>query len=143
MAASAAAATHVGKRLRLRLGNLGFRHLGAAGDELFHLHLGLGGKPLGLGLGAGRDGLGLLFSVAPLALGFRQDRLRFIAQASRLVELGLDAGRAPVERAENLVVDAVFREHRQEQHERYGNPEFGFKRHASFAPGVFRNLPRS
>ncbi len=94
--------SHVGERLRLGLGDFRFRHLGAARDELFHPGLGLGGKPLGLGLGAGDDGLGLAFGLAALALELGEQRLRLLAQPARLVELGLDARLAVIERVEEL-----------------------------------------
>ena len=65
-AASAAAAAHVGERLGLGLGDLGFRHLGAAGDELLDLALGLAGETLGLDPGADDDGLGFLLGLLAL-----------------------------------------------------------------------------
>ena len=53
-AASAAAARTSATACASAWRDLGLGHLGAAGDELFHLGLGLGGDPLGLGLGARR-----------------------------------------------------------------------------------------
>ena len=61
-------AAHVGRGLRLGLGDLGLGHLGAAGDEFLDLGLGLDGEPLGLGLGAGDDLLRLALGLVALAL---------------------------------------------------------------------------
>ena len=72
---------HVGERLRLGLGDLRLRHLGAARDEIFHPRLGLGGETFGFGLGAGDDGFGLALGLTPLALEFGEQRLRLFAAA--------------------------------------------------------------
>ena len=47
-------AADVGGCLRLGLGDFGLGHLGASGDEILDLRLGLGGQPLGFGFGARR-----------------------------------------------------------------------------------------
>ena len=83
-AASAAAAAHVGGGLRLGLGDLGFGHLGAAGDEILDLGLGLDRQPLGFGLGAGDDVLRLAFGGLPLALIFGQQLRRLVLAACAL-----------------------------------------------------------
>jgi hypothetical protein len=73
------------------LRDLGLRHLGAAGDELLHLGLGLCQHALGLGIRAGQDVGGFAFRIALLALILREQRLRLLLEPQRLVELGLDA----------------------------------------------------
>ena len=65
----------VGERLSFGLGDLCLRHLGPAGDKIFHPGLGFGGNTLGLGLGAGNDGFGLALGLATLALELGQQRL--------------------------------------------------------------------
>ena len=51
----------VSKRLRFCLGDLGFRHLGAAGDELLKLRLGLRSHAVSFDTGVENDRLGHLF----------------------------------------------------------------------------------
>ena len=85
----------------------------------------LGGEPLGLGLGVGDDRLGLALGLALLALVFGEQLAGLVAQAAGLVELGLDAGAALVERVDDLLVDADIDQHAEEEHEGDGDPEFG------------------
>src|SRR5262249_40872753 len=120
---------HVGQGLRLGLGDLGFRHPGAARDELVHPRLGFGSEPLGLGLGAGEDLGGLALGGLLRAPVFGQERGGLILEAARLVELAADAGGALVERVQEELVDAEVDQYADEDHEGDGDPGFGFSEH--------------
>ena len=97
-AASAAAARTSATACCFGLGDLRLGHLGAAGDEFLDLGLGFGGDTLGVGARAGDDAFGFLLGVAAAALGFGEHCLRLFLQPACLVELGLDAVGAVVER---------------------------------------------
>ena len=109
--------THVGHRLRLGLRDLGLGHLGAARDELFHLGLGLGGDALGLGLGARDDACGLGLGLLLLAPGIGEQLLRLFLQPARLVELGLHALGAIVERVDQQLRHAEIDQNPDEDQE--------------------------
>ena len=117
---------HIGHRLGFGLDDLVLGHLGAAGDEIFHPGLGLGGKALGFGLGAGDDRFGLFFSLAAFALEIGQQRLRFFAQPPGFVELGFDAGLTPVDGVENLAMGAEIERAARGSRERRSRPSFRF-----------------
>jgi|GEM_PF-6678226 len=67
---------HVGGGLRLGLGDLGFRHLGAASNKFFHARLRFSGEPLGLGPGTRDDALRLALGLAERLAG---DTLQLVA----------------------------------------------------------------
>src|SRR5207237_589737 len=69
--------------------------------------------------------LGLAFGLHVLALIFGQQLLRLVLEAKRLVELGLDAGAALVERVENAAVQAHIDRDGDENDESDRDPEFG------------------
>src|SRR6478672_3845081 len=64
--------TDVSERLRFGERDLALGGLGAAGDEVFHLGLGLGRDALGFGLGVSNDFLGLAFGAGAAGLVFRE-----------------------------------------------------------------------
>ena len=68
--------------------------------------------------------VGLALGLALLALVFGEQLRGLVAQPARLVELGLDAGAAMVERLDDLLVGADIDEHADEQHEGDGDPGF-------------------
>ena len=114
---------YVGDRLCFGLRDLGLGHLGAAGDEVFHPRLGFGGDALGFGLGAGDDLLGFLHrALAPGAI-LGDQLLRLVLQPAGVIEFGLDASRAMIERLEDLLVHAEIGEAGHQDHERDGGPE--------------------
>ncbi len=102
--------THVGGGLRFGLGDLGFGHLGAAGDKIFNLCLGLEGKPFGFGLGTGNDVLRFAFGGLPFALIFGQQLGGLVPQATCFVEFCLDTRRAVVQRLSKRAVHAEITE---------------------------------
>src|SRR3546814_2585175 len=65
------------------------------------LPLALGRQALRLGLGAGDDLLGLLYRLALLALVAGEQRLRLLAQALRLFDLGPDLRDTGIQAAED------------------------------------------
>ncbi len=90
--------TDVGQRLGLGQRDLALGGLGAAGDKIFHLGLGLGRDALGLGFRRGDDVLRLALGagVAGLVLGEQLGGL--VLETAGVVELGLDAVAAVIER---------------------------------------------
>src|SRR4029079_19243250 len=80
--------------------------------------------PFGLGLGFGDDRFGFALGLALLALVFGEEPLCLLPQAPRLVEFGLDADAALVERVEDLLVGAGIEQHAEEKHEGDRDPEF-------------------
>src|SRR4249920_3032696 len=89
---------NVGQRLGFGEGDLALGGLGATGDEVFHLGLGLDRDALGFGLGVRDDLLGLTLGAAALGLVFGEQLGGVFLQTPCLVELGLDALGAVIER---------------------------------------------
>src|SRR6201996_5324074 len=83
--------TDIGDRLGFGQRNLAFRGLGAAGDEIFHLGLGLGRDALGLGLRAVDDVPGLAFGAGVTGLVFGEQLGGVLLEAAGVVELAPDA----------------------------------------------------
>src|SRR5688572_18746116 len=97
--------------VRVRIASAAATAASAAGDEILHLRLGLEGDPLGLGLGASDDRRGLLLGFSLLFPILRQQGLRLLLQAARLVELRLDAIPALVDAFEDELVHLEIAEH--------------------------------
>src|SRR5208282_1890773 len=117
---------YVGERLGFGLDDLGLRHLGPPGDEIFHFALGLGGETFGLDLGAGNDGRRLGFGLAALALELGEQRLRLLAQPARFVELGFDARLSRIDRVEHLAMGAEIDEQPDKAKKGQSDPVFSF-----------------
>src|SRR5205823_45912 len=83
--------TNVGDRLRFGECDFALGGLGAAGDEIFHLGLGLGRDALGFDFGVGDDLLGLALGAGTLGLVLGEQRGGLVLEAAGVVEFGLDA----------------------------------------------------
>ena len=101
----------------------------SAGDELLDLGRGLDGQPLALRLGIVDDRLRLALGLLAPAAIVGEDRLRLFAQPAGIVEFGLDAGAALVERARDQRRHAGIDEDADENDEGDGDPEFRFEQH--------------
>ena len=91
----------IGDRLGLGERDLALGGLGAPRHEVFHLGLGLGGDALGFRPGTGDDFLGLAFGAGAAGLVVRQHLGRLVLEAAGVVEFGLDALAAVIERRQH------------------------------------------
>ncbi len=96
----------VGHRLGLGQRDFALGGLGPPGDEVFHLGLGFGRDALGLGLGAVDDVLGLALGTGATGLVFAEQLGSLVLEAAGVVEFGLDAVGAVIERLQHGAVDA-------------------------------------
>ena len=87
------------------------------------------GEPLGLGLGAGDDLLRLALGLVALALVVGQQLRGLVLELLGLVEFGLDALGALVERFRDHAVDAEIAEQAEEHEKAQRHPEFCFMQH--------------
>src|SRR3984893_17201047 len=124
--------THIGQRLGFGERDLAFGGLGAPDDKIFHLGLGFGRDALGFGLCGCDDVLRLAFRAGMAGLVFREHFGRLVLEATGVVELGLDAVAAMVQRLEHGAVDAEVSEHPHQDDEGDGDPEFRFFEHQDY-----------
>jgi hypothetical protein len=88
-----------------------------------------GGDALGIGLGAGNDLLGLALGAGAAGLVLLEQLGRLIPQPPGVVELGLDAIAAVIERRQHGAVDAEIGEHAHQDDEGDRNPGFRIFEH--------------
>src|ERR1700676_1808096 len=133
----------IGQGLGLGSADLFLGGLGAPSEKIFHLGLGFGCDPLGVGPCVGDDVLGLAFGAGAAGLVLGQQLGGLFLEAARVVELGLDALAATIERLQHGAMDAEIREYAHQDDEGDGDPEFRFGEHqdypfkdASTAPSI-------
>src|ERR1700730_3476572 len=99
------------------------------GGETFLLGLGLGRDAFGICLGGSNDVLRLALRAGLAGLVFRQQFRRLFLQPAGVVEFGLDALAAMIERLQYGAVDADIGEDAHQDKEGDGDPEFRFGEH--------------
>src|SRR5260370_3369866 len=122
----------IGQRLGFCQRDLALGGLGPPRDEILHLGLGFTGKALGFGSCGGNDLLGLAFGAGAARLIFREQFCGFFLEAARIVEFGLDALAAAIERLQHGAMDAEIAEQAHQDDEGDGDPEFRFEEHPHY-----------
>src|SRR5258707_7184100 len=122
----------IGQRLGFGQRDLALGGLGAPRDEILHLGLGYTGNTLGFGSCVGNDVLGLAFGAGATRLIFREQFCGLFLEAARIVEFGLDALAAMIERLQHGAMDASIGEHAHQDDEGDGDPEFRFVDHRRY-----------
>src|SRR6185437_11300841 len=120
---------HIGNGLGFGECDLAFRGLGAPGDEIFHLGPGFRCDAFGFGPGACDDILGFPLRAGVTGLVFREQLRSLVLEAARVVQFGLDAVAAMIERRQHRAVDAEIGEYTEQDDEGDGDPEFRFGEH--------------
>ena len=101
------------------------------GDEFFHPDFRLVGDALGFGFRAFDDRSRFLIGLTPLRLVFGEQLLGLFLQPARLVELGLHALAARVERIGQDLRHADIDQDADENQEADGDPGFGLSEEVS------------
>src|SRR5260370_19977851 len=122
----------IGQRLGFGQRDLALGGLGPPRDEILHLGLGFTGNALGFGSCVGNDLLGLAFGAGVTRLIFREQFCGFLLEAARIVEFGLDALAAAIERLQHGAMDAELAEQAHQDGESDGDPEFPFEEHRHY-----------
>src|SRR5258708_28930226 len=123
----------IGQRVGFGQRDLALGGLGPPRDEILHLGLGFGGNALGFGSRVGNDFLGLAFGAGATRLIFREQFCGFFLEAARIVEFGLDALAAAIERLQHGAMDAEIAEQAHQDDEGDGDPEFPFEEHRHYS----------
>src|ERR1700727_1871848 len=122
----------IGKRLSFGERDLALGGLGAAGDKVFHLGLGFGSDALGVDLRRRNDVLGFALGAGALGLVFFEQIGRLLLEAAGIVEFGLDAFAAMIERSQHRSMNADISEYAHQDDEANGDPEFRFGEHRAY-----------
>src|SRR5258707_1167714 len=122
----------IGQRLGFGQRDLALGGLGASPDKIFHLGLWFPGNALGFGPCVGNDVLGLALCAGATGLVFREQFCGLVLEAAGIVEFGLDALAATIERLQHGAMDAEIGEQAHQDDEGDGDPEFRFEEHRHY-----------